>query len=173
MKETIRKITGEMNQLVDKTGNEAEKIGNSAKSSIKKIVGDVKSIDLRDDMEKMFEGIDDLARKTGDGAKHLASDLGEELDVLAEKVNLGRNYDKVNAGLDSLIEVTGDEAANITEEIVDLIKKITASIKSVDFKEDAGEIVDKVKELAQATGKEAEDLASDIKGMIKKLGKKE
>jgi len=173
MKERIQKITGEIDKLVDKTGNEAEKIADSVKSSIKGIAGDIKSIDLREDMNKILEGVDDLSRKTGDGAKHLASDLGEQLDVLTEKINLGRNYDKVNTGLDTLIETTGDEAAHITEDIIDAIKKITASIKSVDVKEDAGEIMDKVKELAQATGKEAEDLASDIKRMVKKLGKKE
>ena len=173
MKETIRKIRNEMHELVDKTGNEAENITVSVKSSIKGIADDIKSIDLREDMDQLFEGIDDLAKKTGDGAKHLSSELGEQLDVLAEKINLGKNYDRANAGIDSLIDATGDEAAKITEDIIDVIKKIASSVKSVDIKEDVDKISDKVKELAHATGKEADELASDIKERIGKIGKKE
>ncbi|WMW23267.1 hypothetical protein RE476_05410 [Methanolobus mangrovi] len=173
MKETIRKIRNEIHELVDKTGNEAENIAVSVKSSIKGIVDDIKSIDLREDMDKLFEGIDDLAKKTGDGAKGLSSELGEQLDILAEKINLGRNYDRANAGIDSLIDATGDEAAKITEDIMDVIKKIASSVKSVDIKKDVDKISDKVKELAQATGNEADDLASDLKQMVKKLLKKE
>ncbi|WP_340817820.1 hypothetical protein [Methanolobus sp. WCC4] len=172
MKENIIKIRAEIDKLIDKTGDDAEIIAQDVKVSVKAIVEEIKSIDLQEEMENIFEDIDELAEKSGEKGKNLALKIGEQLDVLADRINLGRNYDKVNAGIDSLIDSTGDEAAKITEDVMDHLKKIASSIGSVDLKEDIEEIANKMKELAQATGKEAEEMASDIKEKVRDIGKK-
>ncbi|WP_407356724.1 hypothetical protein [Methanolobus sp. WCC5] len=172
MKERIDRIKFEIDQLIDRTGSEADRLAGNIRTSVKGIADEVRSIDLHEDVEKMNSSIGRLAVKTGDGARNLASDIGDQLDELAGKVNLGMDYDRVNSKVDSLIEVTGNEAANVTEDIMDVVKRIAVSVRTADMREEVDGISAKVRELARATGKEAEELATEIKGKIRDMGKK-
>ena len=84
--ETVGKLGNDIDTLAKKTGDEALKLTKSINAEIKALPGEIKSIDVKNEIKGITGRVEKLADATGESAKKLASEIKTDVKKLVEKI---------------------------------------------------------------------------------------
>ncbi|AKB50395.1 hypothetical protein MSBRW_1142 [Methanosarcina barkeri str. Wiesmoor] len=88
IQEKVGKLGSDIDILAKKTGGEASKLAKNINTEIKSISGEIKSIDVKDEVKSITAKVEKLVDTTGDSAKKLASDIKTDVKKLGDKIEI-------------------------------------------------------------------------------------
>jgi ElaB/YqjD/DUF883 family membrane-anchored ribosome-binding protein len=86
VQEIFGKLSNDIDTLAKKTGEEASKLAKNINSEIKALPGEIKSIDVKNEVKNITARVEKLAEATGESAKKLATDIKTDVRKLVDKI---------------------------------------------------------------------------------------
>ncbi|MBW6518603.1 MAG: hypothetical protein K0A89_08900 [ANME-2 cluster archaeon] len=86
LQDRMAKLVSELDELAEKTGIEATKLGTKLKFDLTSIVKVITSIDVKDEIYNIIAKIDTLVDQTGDAAKKLANEIKADINNILKKI---------------------------------------------------------------------------------------
>ena len=86
IQEIFGKLCNDIDTLAKKTGDEALKLAKNINSEIKALPGEIKSIDVKNEVKNITARVEKLAEATGESAKKLATDIKTDVRKLVDKI---------------------------------------------------------------------------------------
>jgi methyl-accepting chemotaxis protein len=109
MSKILEYIRQDIDKLAEKTGEEAKKINTKIKNDLDSVAKSTKSINLKNDLQKLAKKGDELVDKTGSSAGKLASEMKADLNSIKERIDLTERFEKLGVDLDNLVDKSGTE----------------------------------------------------------------
>jgi ElaB/YqjD/DUF883 family membrane-anchored ribosome-binding protein len=169
MPKILEYIRQDIDKLAEKTGEEAKKINTKIKNDLASAAKSAKSINLKNDLQKLAKKGDELVDKTGSSAGKLAYEMKADLNSITERIDLVERLEKLGVDFDKLADKSTTEATKELGRIKDELQVIYNAEKSIDRKKEIKNIIAKIDRLVELTGDAAKKLANEIKADIKKL----
>lgn len=169
MTKILEYIRQDIDKLAEKTGEEAKKINTKIKNDLASVAKSAKSINLKNDMQKLAKKGDELVDKTGSSAEKLASEMKADLNSIAERIDMVERLERLEVDFDKLADKGGTEATKQLGKIKDELQLIYNVETSIDRKKEIKNIIAKMDKLVGLTGDAAKKLTNEIKVDIKKL----